>query len=45
MLRAKLDERRGLLVPGAANALAGRIIEDLGFEAVYLSRAGVTNTF
>jgi 2-methylisocitrate lyase-like PEP mutase family enzyme len=44
MLRVKLDERRGLLVPGAANALAARIIEDLGFEAVYLSGAGVTNT-
>jgi 2-methylisocitrate lyase-like PEP mutase family enzyme len=45
ILRMKLDERRGLLVPGAANALAARIIEDLGFEAVYLSGAGVTNTF
>jgi 2-methylisocitrate lyase-like PEP mutase family enzyme len=45
VLRAKLLERRGLLVPGAANALAARIIDDLGFEAVYLSGAGVTNTF
>ncbi len=45
LLRAKLAERRGLLVPGAANALAARIIEDLGFEAVYVSGAGVTNTF
>ena len=45
ILRAKLEERRGLLVPGAANALAARIIEDLGFEAVYISGAGVTNTF
>lgn len=45
VLRAKLEERRGLLVPGAANALAARIIEDLGFEAVYVSGAGVTNTF
>ena len=44
-LRAKLEERRGLLVPGAANALAARIIEDLGFEAVYLTGAGVTNSF
>jgi 2-methylisocitrate lyase-like PEP mutase family enzyme len=34
-----------MLVPGAANALAARIIEDLGFEAVYLTGAGVTNTF
>src|SRR3977135_822745 len=45
MLRAKLSERRGLLVPGVANALAARIIEDLGFEAVYLTGAGVTNSF
>lgn len=44
VLRAKLEERRGLLVPGAANALAARIIEDLGFEAVYVSGAGVTNS-
>ena len=44
ILRSKLLERRGLLVPGAANALAARIIEDLGFEAVYLSGAGLTNT-
>jgi len=34
-----------LLVPGAANALSAGIIEDLGFEAVYVSGAGVTNTF
>jgi 2-methylisocitrate lyase-like PEP mutase family enzyme len=45
MLRTKLEERRGLLVPGAANALAARIIEDLGFEAVYLTGAGATNSF
>jgi len=45
LLRAKLEERRGMLVPGAAHALAARIIEDLGFEAVYVSGAGVTNTF
>ena len=45
LLRAKLGERRGLLVPGAANALSARIIEDLGFEAVYLTGAGVTNSF
>jgi 2-methylisocitrate lyase-like PEP mutase family enzyme len=37
--------RRGMIVPGAANALCARVIEDLGFEAVYLSGAGVTNTF
>jgi len=45
LLRAKLNERRGLLVPGCANALAARVIETLRFEAVYLSGAGLTNTF
>jgi len=45
ILRTKVLERRGLLVPGAANALAARVIEDLGFEVVYLSGAGLTNSF
>jgi 2-methylisocitrate lyase-like PEP mutase family enzyme len=45
VLRAKLQERRGLLVPGCGNALAARVIESLGFEAVYLSGAGLTNNF
>lgn len=44
-LRALVGARRGLMVPGAANALAARVIEQLGFEAVYLSGAGLTNTF
>ena len=37
-------ERRALLLPGVANALAARIVEDLGFEAVYLTGAGLANT-
>src|SRR5260370_40605411 len=45
MLKAKLAERRALLVPGAANALTARIIADLGFEAVYVTGAGVTNMY
>ncbi len=32
-----------MLVPGAANALTARIIADLGFEAVYITGAGITN--
>jgi 2-methylisocitrate lyase-like PEP mutase family enzyme len=43
-LRGRLAERSALIVPGAGNALAARIIADLGFEAVYLSGAGLTNT-
>lgn len=38
-----LDQRRAILVPGAPNALAARIIEALGFEAIYVTGAGVTN--
>jgi len=45
VLRRQLEERRGLLVPGAGNALAARVIEAMGFEAVYLSGAGLTNNF
>jgi 2-methylisocitrate lyase-like PEP mutase family enzyme len=43
ILKKKLTEKRALLVPGAPNALGARIVADLGFEAVYLSGAGITN--
>ncbi|MFA3916443.1 isocitrate lyase/PEP mutase family protein [Ruegeria hyattellae] len=43
--RERLNTGRAVLMPGAANALAARVIEDLGFEAIYISGAGVTNTF
>jgi 2-methylisocitrate lyase-like PEP mutase family enzyme len=42
-LRALLQQEKGVLVPGAPNALAARIIADLGFRAVYLTGAGLTN--
>jgi len=42
-LRALAEARRGMLVPGAFNALSARVIEDLGFEAIYVTGAGVTN--
>jgi 2-methylisocitrate lyase-like PEP mutase family enzyme len=44
-LRDLLRQRKGVLLPGAANALTARLIEDLGFAAVYVTGAGVTNTF
>ncbi|HEX4223774.1 MAG TPA: oxaloacetate decarboxylase [Pseudonocardiaceae bacterium] len=44
-LRDLITRPDGLLLPGAANALTARIIEDLGFDAVYLTGAGVTNTY
>ena len=42
-LRTLVQARRGVLVPGAFNALSARVIEDLGFEALYITGAGVTN--
>ena len=42
-LKALTEARRGVLVPGAFNALSAKVIEDLGFEAIYVTGAGVTN--
>ena len=41
-LRSLAEARRGVLVPGAFNALSARGIEDLGFEAIDVTGAGVT---
>ena len=43
--RARLQTGLALLMPGAANALAARVIADQGFEAIYLSGAGLSNTY
>src|SRR5579859_2544486 len=42
-LRDIVARRDGALLPGVPNALAARIVEDLGFEAIYLTGAGFTN--
>ncbi len=42
-LKDMVAARRGVLVPGAFNALSAKVIEDLGFEAIYVTGAGVTN--
>ncbi len=42
-LKALVEARRGVIVPGAFNALSARVVEDLGFEAIYVTGAGVTN--
>ena len=42
-LNALADARRGVLVPGAFNAMSAKLIADLGFEAIYVTGAGVTN--
>ena len=42
-LKELVQARRGVIVPGAFNALSAKVIEDLGFEAIYITGAGVTN--
>jgi 2-methylisocitrate lyase-like PEP mutase family enzyme len=42
-LKMLLARRAAVTVPGAPNALFARVIEDLGFEAVYVTGAGVAN--
>lgn len=44
IFRAQISARTATLLPGAANALTARIVEDLGFASVYLTGAGLTNT-
>ncbi|KJF16425.1 isocitrate lyase/PEP mutase family protein [Acidithrix ferrooxidans] len=40
-----LEEKNPLVLPGAANALTAKLIEQIGFDAVYVSGAGIANTF
>ena len=44
-MRELINTRAGgpLVLPGAPDALGARVIEALGFEAVYITGAGVTN--
>jgi 2-methylisocitrate lyase-like PEP mutase family enzyme len=42
-LKAIAGRRAAAIVPGAPNALFARIIEDLGFEVVYVTGAGIAN--
>ncbi|HEU0292170.1 MAG TPA: isocitrate lyase/PEP mutase family protein [Anaerolineales bacterium] len=43
ILRKLLSQPGLLIVPGAADALTARLIEDSGFSAVYASGAGIAN--
>ena len=38
-----LADRRAVIVPGAFNALSARVVADLGFEAIYVTGAGISN--
>ena len=42
-LKEIVSRRAAVIVPGAANAMFARLIEDVGFEAVYVTGAGIAN--
>jgi 2-methylisocitrate lyase-like PEP mutase family enzyme len=42
-LKDRLAKRDAMVVAGCPNALTARVVEDLGFEAIYVTGAGVTN--
>ena len=43
--RAMLKPGSAIILPGVANALAARVVADCGFEAAYVTGAGIANTF
>ncbi len=43
-LRSLTERRDAVLIPGAADALAARLIEDMGFNAIYVTGAGLANS-
>lgn len=45
VLHNRVRSGQPLLLPGAPNAVTARLIEDLGFDAVYLSGAGIANAY
>jgi 2-methylisocitrate lyase-like PEP mutase family enzyme len=42
-LKTILSQRNAAPVPGTANAMFARVIEELGFSAVYITGAGIAN--
>ena len=44
-LKSLLAKRQATILAGAANGLFARVIEDLGYEAVYVTGAGVANMY
>jgi 2-methylisocitrate lyase-like PEP mutase family enzyme len=44
-LRRMLAPGAALLLPGVSNALAARVVADLGFAAAYVTGAGIANSF
>src|ERR1700745_3693221 len=44
-LRSLLKPGAALLLPGVSNALAARVVADLGFPVAYVTGAGIANTY
>ena len=44
-LKTILARREAVILPGAANGLFARVIEDSGFEAMYVTGAGIANMY
>jgi 2-methylisocitrate lyase-like PEP mutase family enzyme len=42
-LKALLARKQAAILPGTPNALFARVIEDLGYDGVYITGAGVAN--
>jgi len=45
VLRRELTPGAGLLLPGASNALAARLMEQVGYKAFLVTGAGIANTY
>jgi 2-methylisocitrate lyase-like PEP mutase family enzyme len=43
--RAILQPGAAVILPGVANALAARVVADCGFEAAYVTGAGIANSY
>lgn len=43
-LRDRLESGKLLVAPGAHNGLSARLVQDAGYEAVYMTGSGVANT-
>jgi 2-methylisocitrate lyase-like PEP mutase family enzyme len=44
-IRHLLNSAGSIAIPGAVNALTARLVESAGFEAVYVTGAGIANSF
>lgn len=42
-LKSLIARRSAMILPGVANALFARVAEELGYEAIYVSGAGIAN--